>query len=108
MIIKTKGYNILDITIPETITPGTTATIGTLKDYEKIRKIAGKSGLFIVHCSMTGNVSVGGTCLATPYDGGIDFGCTSNMDGHPTLISGTILPSGNTCTLDINVKTFTE
>lgn len=108
MIIKTKGYNILDITIPETITPGTTATIGTLKDYEKIRKVAGKSGLFIVHCKMTGNDSVGGTCNVTPFDGGIDFGTACNLGGHPTLVTGTILLSGNSCTLDINVKAFTE
>lgn len=108
MIIKTKGYNILDITIPDTITPGTTATIGTIKDYERIRRVAGKSGLFIVHCKMTGNEGVGGTCNVNLFDGGIDFGCPNNVGGHPALITGTITPSGDNCTLDLNVKVFTE
>ena len=108
MIIKTKGYNILDITIPETITPGTQATIGTAKDYERIRKVAGKSGLFIVHCKITGNDGVGGTCCVNLYDDGIDFGCPNNVGGYPTLITGTISMSGSNCVLDLNVKTFTE
>lgn len=76
MTVESKGYNVAEIVIDKKLVNLQATTIGTAKDYEKIRGLVENSGLMRVRTVLTVSdvdMTFDGTCIANLWDEGIEF-----------------------------------
>lgn len=103
MKIHYDGYNIPEIDIENSITAGVKTEIGTAEQYDNIMQLTEKSGIFQVNC-LIGDVAMGGTCLVNrPSENYIDFGCVSNFNYTPTIVTGTMVKENGKCYVTLSV-----
>lgn len=88
MKVESAEYNVGYVTIPDSLTSGTKAKIGTLADYDQVKSLATKAGVIIAEVTLGGN-HMCGTCLVNPsVDGeGLEFAAVRNYGGSPVFIS---------------------
>ena len=96
------SYNVAVLDIDTAITHGVKTEIGTAADYKRLRALSAKSGIFRVSAKIDGQ-PMAGACNANIWANGIDFGCVTNFEGNPTLVSGSLEVTGDKLYVTINV-----
>ena len=108
MTVGSKGYNVAEVVVGTKLVAGQATTIGTLKDYEKIRGLVDDSGLMRVKAVLTvsdTDMTFDGTCVANLWDEGIEFG-TIVFNGAdtsvPKIVGGQLYMDGTSLKCSIS------
>lgn len=112
MKVGSKGYNVAEVLIDTKLVSGEATTIGGLEDYQKLRELAGNSGLMRVKCTLDvsgTDMNFDGTCIANFWDEGIEFS-TIVFNGAdtsaPKIVGGQLYMDGANLKCSINYCTL--
>lgn len=105
MKVLNSFYNVLTVKVEEAITSGTPAIIGTLNDYEMIKRVTAKSGLLRVKVKIGGNDMMG-TCSVNPSVSAdmIECTCLTDFGGTLQAVVALLEPDDNGLKATITVK----
>ena len=83
MKVLNSFYNVLTVKVEESITLNTPTIIGTLNDYEMIKRITAKSGILRAQANI-GGAAMCGTCSVNPSVDSdmIECTCVTNYLGN--------------------------
>lgn len=106
MKVIQKSYNVLTIDIGS-VENGVPKVVGTLLDYQMIKKCAGKSGVIRVKVSIDGN-EMFGTCAVNPWaaEDKLECVCSTNYGGTIKWVVATVEPVTAGCKATVSVVTI--
>lgn len=95
MKVVEKSYNVLTIDVGE-MTSGTPKIIGTVLDYQALKKITGKSGILRVKCKL-GGFPVMGTMSVNPWqlEDKLELTCVTYAGETLQALVGTLEPTAS-------------
>lgn len=104
MIINNNDYNIPNVVVTENVSIGDN-TIGTEREYEKLRAIVKNSGMFMGKMKLAGT-DISGTMICNLADSGIEMYTISNYGNQLKIILGYLTVVSGNANLNILVKSL--
>ena len=101
MYIENRGYNIPKVTVTGTLTTGSN-TVGTEKEYNKLRNLVSSSGVFYGEMNLGGD-SLKGTMICNVADSGIEMFTITNYGNNLRVIIGYLVVSEGDAVLNLTV-----
>ena len=106
MKVVQKSYNVLTIDIGS-VENNTPKVVGTLLDYQMIKKCTSKSGVIRVKATISGN-QMFGSCGVNPWaaEDKLECVCSTNYGGTIKWVIATVEPVDSGCQVTVSVQTI--
>lgn len=102
MKITTRGYNIPTITFGTSITPGTTAVVGTMEEFKELYILCENAGIAVVDAIISNNRMIG-TMFAHCDGIGIELTTVTNQYNTPQMVSAHLYLDGGEFVADVSI-----
>lgn len=102
MKITTRGYNIPTISFGTSITPGTTAIVGTIEEFTELYALCENAGIAVVDATISGT-RMTGTMFAHCDGIGIELATVTNQYNTPQMVSAHLYLDGGEFVADVTI-----